>query len=88
MGDHECIIGLLYQTDTSDLCTVSMLRNHIDERRELNVEAKKYMPHLVIPEWTMKDYTDRRKSTNLTHFTFCPTCGKKIDWKGLRGQDG
>lgn len=88
MDNHECIIGLLLQTETSDLCTVSILRRHIEERREINEFAIKYMPDLVSPEWTMKDYADRRKSTNLTHFTFCPTCGKKIDWKELREKDG
>lgn len=87
MADHECIIGLLHQTDTSDLCTVSILLHYIEECREINAMAKKYMPYLVRPDWTMKDYADRRKSTNLTHFSFCPTCGKKIDWKKVREQD-
>ena len=82
--EHECIIGLLYQTDYVDLCTLSILENHIKERKEINRVAKKYMPEYVRPEWTIYDYADRRKSTNLTHFTFCPMCGKKINWQEIR----
>ncbi len=34
--------------------------------------------------YTLKDYADRRKSTNLRRFEFCPICGKKIDWKKIK----
>ena len=34
--------------------------------------------------YPLSDYTDRRKSTNITQFDFCPFCGEKIDWKQLR----
>lgn len=30
---------------------------------------------------TRQDYYDRRKSTNLLRFNFCPICGEKIIWK-------
>lgn len=88
MADHECIIGLLHHIDTSDLCTVSELRRHILHRKEVNASVRECVPYLVRTDLTMKDYADRRKSTNLTHFAFCPICGKKIDWKELREQDG
>ena len=36
-------------------------------------------------EWlhTLKQYADRRRSTDLTRFSFCPDCGKRIDWKSI-----
>lgn len=33
--------------------------------------------------YTMKDYIDRRKSTNITRFNYCPFCGEKINWKTI-----
>lgn len=33
--------------------------------------------------YTIKDYTDRRKSTNITRFEYCPFCGEKINWKTI-----
>lgn len=34
--------------------------------------------------YPFKDYFDLRKNTNITHFKYCPECGKKIDWKEFR----
>lgn len=34
--------------------------------------------------YTMADYLDRRKSTNIVRFNFDPFTGKKIDWAKLR----
>lgn len=31
--------------------------------------------------YKLEDYYDRRKSTNLLRFNYCPTCGAKINWK-------
>ena len=84
-GDnHECIIGLIYHTDYSELCTLNMLRKSIDETKELNEISRKYRYGIYGFEYTMQDYGDHRKSTNLTRFDFCPYCGKKIDWKEIR----
>ena len=35
--------------------------------------------------YTRNDYCDKRISTNLTQFNYCPLCGKKIDWKAIKG---
>ena len=83
-NNHECIIGLIYHTDYSELCTLSILRKVIDETKELNEISRKYGYGSWNKEYTMQDYGDRRKSTNLTRFDFCPYCGKKIDWKEIR----
>ena len=34
--------------------------------------------------YTMQQLLDRRCSTNLFHFEYCPKCGEKINWKELR----
>ena len=88
MAECNHIIGLLYQPDTSVPCTLEILERYITERKEINVFARKYMPELARPEYSLKDYADRRKSTDLTRFAICPYCGEKIDWKKVRDMDG
>ena len=34
--------------------------------------------------YTMKDYADKRKSTNITNFDYCPFCGESINWKQIK----
>ena len=78
---HECVIGLLANFDY-ELVTIPELKDHIAERIQSNKTMRLY--GLESKEWTMNDYADCRKSTNLSRFRFCPECGKKIDWKALR----
>lgn len=85
--EHECVIGLLYKGGDSELATLSELKEHVLDRvadnqtlRNLNIKNN----WLYRQEWTLKDYADKRKSTNLTRFEYCPICGKKIDWKAIR----
>ena len=33
--------------------------------------------------YTLEDYSDKRKSTNITRFNYCPICGEIIDWKKI-----
>lgn len=84
---HECVIGLLHYCEDSELATVSKVKENIADRarsnrqmRELGVETN----WLYKKEWSLRDYADRRKSTNLTRFDYCPECGKAIDWKAIR----
>ena len=37
-----------------------------------------------ISAFTMEQYCDRRCSTNLTRFNYCPFSGQKIDWGKLK----
>ena len=71
MSEHECVIGMLYDFDDTDLVTLNELLEEID---------------FQWCSYTLKDYADRRKSTNLTRFEFCPYCGKKIDWKKIKSE--
>lgn len=82
---HECIIGVFNHNDYSELVTLGDLKSLIEERNEFNAECDKQgIPEIRVREYTIKDYTDFRRSTNLTRFSYCPDCGKKIDWKGIR----
>lgn len=75
---HECVIGMLNEWDEGRLVTLSDLKAHIvDSVRLMSVGA-------IQKAWSLTDYTDRRKSTDLTQFEYCPYCGQKIDWTAIR----
>lgn len=88
MSEHECIIGLL---NNNDMITLKGLKGCIEETKIFNQYLWNEYPgmarHLLHKEYTLKDYADRRKSTNLTRFEFCPYCGKKIDWKKIKEEN-
>jgi hypothetical protein len=92
MGEHECVVGLLNISSESELATVAMLKDHIADR----IRRNSYLREMGLPfsdwlydkEWSLKDYCDKRRSTNLTRFDYCPECGKKIDWKRIKEADG
>ena len=88
---HECIIGLLHHCDYSELVTLADLKRHIEDNIEYNKtldddpllkDAKELKPKC----WTLKSYGDKRKSTDLTRFDYCPQCGKKINWIGAESK--
>ena len=72
MSEHECIIGVYYDYSGTEMVTASELKRVTEE-----------WPHF----YSFKDYCDRRKSTNLARFKFCPYCGKKIDWKKIKEEN-
>lgn len=85
---HECVICVWWDYDNIELLTYEELKSKVKQRStyakwledkglSFSDTADKYGAKL-------RDYLDRRKSTNLQHFDYCPYCGKKIDWKGLR----
>ena len=87
MAEHECFIGIYYTDDASDMVTLSALKNYIKARIEYNVYLKDLgiaSCWLYKKEWSLRDYADKRKSTNLSRFDYCPMCGKKIDWAVIR----
>lgn len=85
------LVGILYNQAGAREVTFRDLREHVkmledivEEFREISRLKRK------ITHYTMKDYTDRKKETNLSRFNFCPVCGEKIDWAMLDGgaEDG
>ena len=89
MKNHDCFIGLLHHCDYSELITLPELQLHILETKQFN-HMVRYDPilhsskELYYKEYSLKDYADKRKSTDLYRFDFCPTCGKSIDWKSIK----
>lgn len=84
----ECVIGLYYGNDGNELVSLSDLKFNIQDVKEFNAECKKFgMSDIVKKEYTLRDYADKRKSTNLTRFNFCPMCGKEIDWTAIRKEN-
>ena len=89
MAEHKCVIGL-FHCGCSRLVTVDELKENIADRITQNA----YMRYLGIKSegmynkiWSLKEYADKRRSTNLTHFDFCPECGKRVDWVAIRKED-
>ena len=81
---HECVIGLLHGSSSSELVTIVELEEHIFDTAAFNAMLPKRCSWMRRPEWSLADYADRRKSTNLARFHNCPECGQKIDWKSIR----
>ena len=84
----ECYIGIINGYDNTSMVTLDGLKYHIKDQLELkqafekDVLFKDY--NHGIKGWTLADYCDKRKSTDLTRFNYCPLCGKKIDWKAIK----
>lgn len=88
---HECVIGLLYHSDYTELVTLAGLKRHIEDQKEFNRSLcadplLHDQKRLYAKEYTLRQYADGRRSTDLTRFTFCPECGAKIDWPAIKQQ--
>lgn len=89
---HECVIGLLYHSDYTELVTLAGLKRHIEDQKEFNRSLRadpllRDYKRLYAKEYTLRQYADGRRGTDLTRFNFCPECGAKIDWQAIRQQD-
>lgn len=86
--EHECIICTMIGYEC-DLYTLKMLEEEVNEDIASYEQYKKSFPGVYITEpYTMFDYTDTTKKTNLIRFNYCPVCGKKIDWEELNKMYG
>ena len=79
--EHQ--IGVLWNYESTTITTIKELKEHI----EWNKRWREYSYDVVFHSglYSLADYCDKRKSTNLTRFNYCPLCGKKIDWKAIKG---
>lgn len=77
----EHIIGIIYNYESTDIVTLDDLKDHI----EANQYA--YDHFCTLNHYTLSDYCDKRKSTDMTRFDYCPMCGEKIDWKAIKRGD-
>lgn len=86
---HNCVIGLIHDYELSCLVSIDDLKEHIRESIQYNECLDKdpvfrNNKDLKTKVYSLKDYADKRKSTDLTRFDYCPICGKKIDWKAIK----
>lgn len=84
----KCYIGIINDYDNTRMATLDGLKLHIKESLYLK-QAFETDPLYVgykhgIKGWTIADYCDKRKNTDLTRFEYCPMCGRKIDWKAIK----
>lgn len=88
LNNCEHIIGMLNNYDDSDVVTLKELIQYINNANELTQYCKENnLPEFKYRKFiSLKDYCDKRKSTDLTRFEYCPLCGKKIDWKGIKNE--
>ena len=81
----ECVIGIRYDYEDTAIITLSELKEHIESEKRL---AERYKDdewlQSLYNKYMLEDYCDKRKSTDLTRFNYCPLCGKKIDWKAIK----
>jgi hypothetical protein len=88
LSRSECLIGIINDYDNTSMVTLDGLKCHIKDRLELKEAFEKDALYKGynhgIKGWTLADYCDRRKSTDLSRFEYCPHCGKKIDWKAMK----
>lgn len=88
MEEHECIIGIWHEQESSVCVTYNNLKEEIKNTNEhykfVLENYGEYYAQRIAHGFNIKDYLDKRKNTNLLHFDYCPFCGKEIDWKEFR----
>ena len=80
---HKCTIGLLYRHEDCTLATLDDLLTHMRDVKEYNKWAASCVTWPIRKAWTLKQYADFRYSTDMDRFSYCPFCGKKINWKEI-----
>ena len=81
----ECCIGIKHDYEDTRLVTLKQLKDEIEWLQSRKESFAEYGINNKI--YTLVDYCDKRKSTDLTQFNYCPFCGKKIDWKAIMVYD-
>jgi len=78
----EHYIGLLKHDEYSELVTLEELKKHIEWQSHLKETFDKDPLYctlgLVIRVFSLEEYADRRRNTDLTPFDYCPKCGAAI----------
>lgn len=85
--EHECYIGIRHDYENTDIVTLEELKKHIESEKwlaEQNKDSEFWQS--ICSKYTLDDYCDMRKGTDLTRFRYCPFCGQKIDWKAMRSK--
>jgi hypothetical protein len=84
---HTHIIGVLWYYEGSHLATFDDVVKSVKDTctlREYFERGFGKVPEGFSRAVPLEKYMDRRVSTNLERFDYCPFCGEKIDWKKLK----
>lgn len=85
MNKCEHLIGIRHDYENTDAVTFAELKKHIaSEKRLAELKKDDEWWQSLLCKYTLEDYCDRRKTTNLFRFNYCPNCGEKINWKEMR----
>lgn len=88
MEEHKCIIGLWNNYENTYLITLDDLKEEIKDHNSSvdywKNESREIYNTLNLKKININDYCDRRKSTNIDRFEYCPYCGKEINWKSFK----
>lgn len=86
--NRDCLMGLWHYDDSSEMVTIGDITKNIRSHNEMFSYEDVYVRMLIlngVQEYHMEDLFDWRKNRlPITRFRYCPECGKKIDWKGMR----
>ena len=80
----NCWLGILNsydQSESNDL-RINTIVEQLNERSELSKRLSIEFDRSFMA-FAPKDYIDRRRGLAKL-FNYCPLCGKKIEWKGIR----
>lgn len=88
---ENCVIGVLTGDNSGRLMTFPSLLKHIERQRELNGmytsnKAKVVLDGMVkspIEVYSLEDYMEGRKHTDMFRFSCCPICGYPLDYKEM-----
>lgn len=90
MSKCEHIIGLYNYCEGVENITLKDLKWYINNNNNTYKYIINKYPNdkeKIQKPFQFKDYADRRKSTNLDRYNYCPICGEKIDWKKIKEND-
>ena len=77
----EHIIGIVYDYEDTKLVTLKGLKEHIKYEQLCCKHGYRSS------YYTLSQYCDKRYTTDMTRFEFCPFCGEKIDWSKIKRSD-
>ena len=81
----ECVVGIIDDYKLR-IVTVEKLKEYIHAEKSFGRMCKNSeLRQSLFNKYSLDDYCDKRKSTDLIRFNYCPLCGKKIDWKAIKG---
>ena len=86
MNKHECIIGIWHDYEGDINVTFTELKEVVNDEMKIHICRQKCKWYNEKP-YILQDYLNLQKHTNFNHYTYCPICGKKIDWAKLREEN-